>query len=62
MRKGKDIGEHILLGNIFADKKVSLTYFGYKSLLETLFLKPKKKHFEKVVTHLLKYEKPENVD
>lgn len=48
-RKGKDNGDDILLGNIFADKKVSVTNLGYKSLLETLILDPKKKHYKKVV-------------
>jgi len=51
-RKNNDNG-NILYGNIFAEKEVSLTYFGYKSLLETLLLFPKKKHFKKVVAHLL---------
>ena len=49
LRKGKDNGDDILLGNIFADKKVSVTNLGYKSLLETLILDPKKKHYKKVV-------------
>jgi hypothetical protein len=35
---------------------------GYKSIFETLALHPKKKHFKKVVKHLIEYEKPENVD
>lgn len=48
-RKGKDGSESILFGNIFADKKISIGYSGYKSLLETLVLNPKKKHFKKVV-------------
>ena len=48
-RRGKDVGENVLFGNIFADKKVSITYFGYRSLLETLMLEPKKKHFKKVL-------------
>lgn len=50
-RKARD-KDNILAGNIFADKKVSLTTFGYKSLLETLSLYPKKKHFKKVITYL----------
>lgn len=61
-RKGKNDSEHILLGNIFAEKGVSLTYFGYKSLLETLMLYPKKKHLKKVIAHLMQYEQKENVD
>ena len=48
---GKD-REDPLLGNIFAQKKVSLGYFGYKSLLETIALDPKKKHLKKVIAHL----------
>jgi hypothetical protein len=51
-----------LKGNIFAIKKVPLTYFGYKSLLETLVLNPKKKHFKKVVAHMIEFEEINNVD
>jgi hypothetical protein len=50
---------NILAGNIFGDKKVSLTTFGYKSLLETLVLYPKKKHFKKVLAYLKEFEKKE---
>lgn len=57
----KESGD-LLFGNIFAQKNVQLTYFGYKSLLDTLIIYPKKKHYEKVVSYLLKYEKKENVD
>lgn len=53
---GRDSGEDLLFGNIFAEKKVPLTYFGYKSLLETLVLEPKKKHYKKVVRHLIEFE------
>jgi hypothetical protein len=60
-RAGKD-RENVLYGNIFADKKVCLTYFGYKSLLETLVLDPKKKHLKKVIAHLSEFEPKENVD
>lgn len=31
---------------------MSLTYFGYKSILETLYLYPKKKHLKKVIAHI----------
>ena len=51
-----------MLGNIFAEKKVGLTYFGYKSLLETLALQPKKKHFKKIIAHMQEYEKKEEID
>ncbi len=60
-RKDKE-SENILFGNIFADKDVSLTFFGYKSLLETLMLYPKKKHFKKVVNYLMKYEHRDQID
>lgn len=60
-RQGKD-KDSVLLGNIFAEKKVSLTYFGYKSLLETLVLQPKKKHLKKVIAHMSEYEDKEKVD
>lgn len=60
-RKGRD-KESVLFGNIFAQKKISLTYFGYKSLLETLVLEPKKKHLKKVIAHLSEFEEKENVD
>ncbi len=60
-RKGKD-QENVLYGNIFAQKQVPLTYFGYKSLLETLVLDPKKKHLKKVIAHLSEFEPKEKVD
>jgi len=60
-RKGND-KENLLYGNIFAPKKISLTYFGYKSLLETLILDPKKKHFKKVIAYLMAYEDKEKID
>ena len=61
LRNGKD-KENVLLGNLFAQKKVSLTYFGYKSLLETLVLDPKKKHLKKVIAHLSEFEDKTKVD
>ena len=61
-RAGGNDREDVLLGNIFAQKKVSITYFGYKSLLETLVLDPKKKHLKKVIAHLSEFEPKEKVD
>jgi hypothetical protein len=61
-RAGGNDREDVLLGNIFAQKKVSVTYFGYKSLLETLVLDPKKKHLKKVIAHLSEFESKEKVD
>lgn len=52
--------EDILVGNIF--KNVPLTYFGYKSLLETLTLAPKKKHLKKLLAHLNTFEGKTKVD
>lgn len=50
-RKGKD-KDDLLMGNIFAEKNVSMTNSGYRSLLETLALEPKKKHYKKIVKHI----------
>lgn len=61
-RAGQDKDENLLVGNIFADKQVPLSYFGYKSLLETLIISPKKKHFKKVVSYILRFETPESLD
>ena len=61
-RAGGQDRENVLLGNIFAQKKVALTYFGYRSLLETLVLDPKKKHLKKVIAHMSEFEKKEKVD
>lgn len=61
-RAGGNDRDNVLLGNIFAEKKVSVTYFGYKSLLETLVLDPKKKHLKKVIAHLSEFEPKEKVD
>jgi uncharacterized protein YeeX (DUF496 family) len=58
---GKDC-ENPLFGNIFADKGVSMTYLGYKSLLESLLLDPKKKHLKKVIAHIKKFETKATVD
>ena len=61
-RAGGNDRDNVLVGNIFAQKKVSITYFGYKSIIETLVLDPKKKHLKKVVAHLCEYEAKEKVD
>lgn len=60
-RNGKD-RENVLYGNIFAQKQVPLSYFGYKSLLETLVLDPKKKHLKKVIAYLCEIEPRDKVD
>jgi hypothetical protein len=61
-RAGGNDRENVLFGNIFAQKKVSITYFGYKSLLESLVLDPKKKHLKKVIAHLSEFEPKEKID
>ena len=58
-RQGKD-RENPLVGNLFP--RVSLTYHGYRSLLETLVLEPKKKHFKKVLAHIIEHEPKDKVD
>mmetsp|Transcript_47739 Transcript_47739/g.34998 ORF Transcript_47739/g.34998 Transcript_47739/m.34998 type:complete len:164 (+) Transcript_47739:2174-2665(+) len=55
LRDKKDRKE-VLLGNIFAEKGVQLGPIVFRSLLETLYLYPKKKHFKKIVQYLLKVE------
>jgi hypothetical protein len=34
----------------------------YRSLLETVALHPKKKHFKKIVQHMMQFENKENLD
>ena len=52
---------NLLLGNIFADKKMSMPLEVYKSLLQTLTVQPKKKHFKKIVEYIKKFEPVERV-
>lgn len=58
-RQGKD-RDSPLVGNLFPH--TSVTYHGYRSLLETLVLEPKKKHFKKVLAHLIEHEPKEKLD
>jgi len=46
----------LLAGNIFAQKKMQLPLDVYRSLLQTLAVRPKKKHFKKVVEYLTTHE------
>ena len=48
----------LLEGNLFAEKKLQLHPAVYKSLLETLVMRPKKKHFKKIVEYIRTYEEP----
>ena len=59
-RNGND-RENLLLGNIFADKQMQLPIEVYKSLLQTLMIKGKKKHFKKVVSYIMKVEPASHV-
>ena len=56
-----DVGENILLGNIFADKNMTLHPMIYKNLLDTLGMMPKKKYFKKIVEYIQKYENEKEV-
>lgn len=47
---------NLLAGNIFAEKGFKLHEDVYKSLFETLTMRPKKKHFKKVTEYLRKHE------
>jgi hypothetical protein len=60
-RKEMNDKVNLLAGNIFADKEMSMHPDVYKSLLETLAMRPNKKHFKKVTAYIRKFEKKENV-
>jgi len=60
-RKGRDRQEP-LYGNVFAKKGISLGSKVYRSLLETVALYTKKKHFKKILNHLMQFEDAENID
>ena len=61
MRKEQE-GSDILAGNIFAKPGINLGPSVYRSLLETVALHPKKKHFKKIVAHMTQFENKENVE
>ena len=44
--------ENLLKGNIFP---ANITLLGYKSILQSLFMKKKKKHLKKLLAHMRKY-------
>jgi len=52
-RKGE---EDLLVGNLFAREGMNLGSAVYRSLLETVALHPKKKHYKKIIQHMLKFE------
>lgn len=53
--------EDLLSGNIFGDKGMQMPIEVYESLLRTLTVRPKKKHFKKVVDYMRKYEPVDRV-
>lgn len=58
--KGAD-RENLLLGNIFAGRKMQLHEDIYNSLLVTLSLNPKKKHYKKIIEYIRQHEAVEGV-
>ena len=51
-QRKEDKGNNILNGNLFAQKGFSLGFDGYKSLCETLTIRPKKKNLKKLLEFL----------
>jgi len=51
----------LLEGNLFCKENVNLGPAVYRSLLETMALYPKKKHFKKLIQHVIRYEDKENI-
>ena len=51
-RKEADDKVKLLAGNIFAEKKMSLHPAVYRSLLETLTMRPNKKHYKKIIEYV----------
>ena len=61
VRKAQD-KDDILAGNLFAVEGVKLPNQAYTSLLQTVALFPKKKHFKKIIEHIITYNDPADVD
>jgi len=59
-KAGKD-KNNLLLGNIFADMNIQLPMDVYKSLLQTIQVRPKKKHYKKIIEYIRKIEPNERV-
>lgn len=47
-RKKQD-KDNLLAGNIFKDSEMKMPHEAYVSLLQTVALKPKKKHYKKIL-------------
>lgn len=54
LRKEED-KEDLLAGNIFSKQGINLGSIAYRSMLETVALYPKKKHFKKILDHMERY-------
>lgn len=52
---------NLLEGNLFAEKKMKMHPLIYKNLLQTLTVRPKKKHYKKIVEYIQKLEDNNNV-
>lgn len=52
----------LLAGNIFAKEGIDLSTDVYQSLLETLALKPKKKHYKKLIQHIIDFKAKDKVE
>ena len=61
LRKAED-KDDLLAGNLFASNQIDLPTEAYKSLLQTVALVPKKKHYKKIVDHILRFKKPDQVE
>jgi uncharacterized protein YeeX (DUF496 family) len=53
--------EDLLEGNIFCKDEINLPSQVYQSLLETMVLYPKKKHFKKLIQHLIRFNQKDQV-
>ena len=61
LRKKENDKVKLLVGNIFSDKDMSLHPDVYRSLLETMTMRPNKKHYKKIIEYLRKHEKREDI-
>ena len=59
-RKQKD-GDDILAGNICHKTDFRMPKQAYESLLHTVALNPKKKHFKKIIQYMILNEQPQEV-
>jgi len=53
--------EDVLAGNLFQDDDFKMPKQAYISLLQSVALKPKKKHFKKILQYVITNKRPEDV-